>query len=115
MTTKDKEEFKAIIKEYQNNTDLLVEKLAKESKDSTDALVERLNEKTKQEIEHYIGALSESHQHTLDAIKEQTDDIPEIKRMVGIMFENMGKQEVEIVVLKESARDHERRLQKIER
>lgn len=104
MTKKDKEEINALVK-----------RLQEESRKSTDALVEKLNKKSEQKMEHYIGALTESHQHTLDAITEQTRDIPEIKRMVGIMFENMGKQEVEIAVIKESVRDHERRLHKVER
>lgn len=100
MTEQDKNEFKEILKGYQDNTDALIKKLSEESKE---------------EIKHYMGALSESHQHTIDAIKEDTKDVPEIKRMVTMMFENMGKQEIDIEVLKESVRDHERRLQKVER
>ena len=89
--------------------------MTKEDKEEINALIKSLKEESDKEIKHYIGALTESHQHTIDAITEQTKDIPEIKRTVDMIFENMGKQEVDIEVLKESVRDHERRLQKIER
>lgn len=89
--------------------------MTKKDKEEINALIKSLKEESDKEIKHYIGALTESHQHTIDAIAEQTRDIPEIKRTVDMIFENMGKQEVDIEVLKESARDHERRLQKVER
>lgn len=100
MTKEDKEEFRGILKEYQNNTDTLVKKLKEESV---------------KEMKHYIGGLQEDYNWKVEAILENTKGQQVANEKVDIMFDNMGKQEVDIEVLKESARDHERRLQKIER
>ncbi len=58
---------------------------------------------SEERTQRYIGALKEDHQWTLDAIKENTQDIPEMKQKIDIMFEQIANQEVDITILKEAA------------
>ena len=68
--------------------------------DEKHALWEKESEERTQ---RYIGALKEDHQWTLDAIHENTKDIPEMKQKIDIMFEQIANQEVDITMLKEAA------------
>lgn len=85
-----------------------------EDKKYFEKLVVDLQKKSEEKTERYIGAMMENHQHTLDAISENTKDIPKMKEMIDIMFENMGKQEGDIEMLKDAYQNHEERLQKVE-
>ncbi len=104
-----------MLKDFHNETVKYIEKKIQESDSETKEYIKKILGESKEETNRYIGALSEGHQHTLDAILENTEGQQEANEKIDMMFEHMGKQEVDIAVLKESARDHERRLQKIER
>jgi hypothetical protein len=103
MTSQDKKYFEE-----------LITKLQKESRLETDELVAKLQKDSDEEIKHYIGGLMEQYNWNLEAILENTRDLPRMREKIDMLFENMGLQEVDITILKEAVRDHAKRLEKIE-
>jgi len=110
MTEEEKQYFKKLVSDLQKKSDKLVAK----SRAETALLIANSSE----EMQRYIGALMEQYKWDMDAIRENLHailkDVPEMKRMITIMFENMGKQEGDIEMLKEAYQNHEERLQKVE-
>ena len=70
----------------------------KQDKKDIEVLIKRLRKESDKEIKHYIGGLMEQYNWNLEAINENLKDVPEIKRMVNIMFEHMGLQEMDIAL-----------------
>ena len=113
MNKQDKKDIEAFIQKLSVNTDTKIEKLKKEGQIETNELIEKLKKESEKEMKHYIGGLMEQYKWNMDAIKENLQDILEIKRMVAIMFEHMGLQEMDIALLKETAQRTKKKFQKL--
>lgn len=85
----------------------------KQDKKDIEVLIKRLRKESDKEIKHYVGGLMEQYNWNLEAINENLKDVPEIKRMVNVMFEHMGLQEMDIALLKETAHRTKKRFQKL--
>lgn len=75
---------------------------------------ERIAADAEARTKRYVGALQEDFNHKLEAIQEAVQTVPEIKRTVDLTFEKVGEITVDLEVLKEVVKDHEKRLQKLE-
>lgn len=67
-----------------------------------------------EQTERCLGSLKEDFDHKLDAVLEYVKDMPAIMDKQDVMFDKMGAMAEDITVIKETVKDHEWRLQKIE-
>ncbi len=65
-------------------------------------------------MQRYIGGLKEDFDHKLGAVLEFVKDVPRIKQKLDATFDKVGEIAVDVEVIKEAAKDHERRLQRLE-
>lgn len=70
--------------------------------------------KAEKQFERYVGALKEDFDSKLDTVLEQTKAIPEMQQTLNATFEEVGKLRVDMEVVKETIKDHEQQLQKLE-
>ncbi len=68
----------------------------------------------REQTERYLGSLKEDFDHKLDAVLEYVKDMPTILNKQDIMFDKIGEMAEDITVIKETVKDHERRLQRLE-
>lgn len=100
--------------EYQRRTETYVERKLNDYQQQTKQYIDNQTKKSDERIERYIGAVTQDFQHKMDAVLEYVKDIPAIKERQEMMFETMGEMAEDITVIKESVKDHEHRLQKLE-
>lgn len=71
-------------------------------------------QKLSDEFKREIGAFKEDIDHKLDAVLEYVKDVPNIAEKQDMMFETIGNMAEDVTIIKESVKDHEVRLQKLE-
>lgn len=101
--------FEKIDKRFEisdENTDSRIKKVVR-------ALTKRIDDQA-EESRRYMGALKESWDSKFEAVIEMLRSISERNEKIDIMFEHMGKQEVDISITKEAARNHEQRIKNLE-
>ncbi len=76
-------------------------------------LREILSEQQK-ETERYIGSIKEDFDNKLDIVLEQTSVVPEIQRTLNATFDKVGEIATDVEMIKEVAKGHEQRIQKLE-
>lgn len=113
MTSEEKQYIEDLVKRLSDASDAKTEKLKKDSTVETNKLVKKLQKESKKEMEHYIGALMEQYKWDLAAILENTKGTPAMYEKVEILFENMGKQEIDIAILKEAVLKHKKKFERL--
>jgi hypothetical protein len=75
---------------------------------------DRVTKESDKRMKDYIGALKEDSDHKLAAIMEYVKDVPAIKEKQDVMFDKIGDMATDVVVIKDTVQNHERRLQRLE-
>lgn len=65
-------------------------------------------------MKRYIGGLKEDFDGKFDTVMEYVVEIPALKEKQDMMFEKMGEMAENITIIKETVKDHEVRLQRLE-
>lgn len=124
MNSEDKKDIEALVRKLSNTSDkklaklseksdAKIEQLKKESTEETSGLIERLKKESDKEMKHYIGGLMEQYKWDMAAILENTKGQQAANEKIDIMFENMGKQEVDIAILKETVLSHKQKFNQL--
>ena len=80
-----------------------------------DKQAEQLEQRIEKKFKDHVDTLKEDMDHRMDAIFEYVKDVPKIKEKVDLTFDKVGKMAVDIEILKETAHDHEQRIQVLEK
>lgn len=111
---KFKQHVEGLLTTQQEKTEKYVTGVLAKQEEKTERHIEGVLKKQQETTERYIGGLKEDFDHKLDVVMEYVKDIPAIKEKQDMMFEQMGQMAVDIEVIKETVKDHEQRLQKVE-
>lgn len=109
-----KKELEEIVDRAEKRFRRYVKGVLVQERKQTEKYVDTVLQKQQEQTERYVGALKEDFDHKLDVVMEYVKDIPAIKERQEMMFEQMATMMETDILLRESIRGLDKRLQKVE-
>lgn len=96
-----------------NDTEL-TKLLKRQATQTAEVAVSKSVSESEQRMQRYIGVIKKDFDHKIDMVLELVQDIPAIKTKLDLTFVKVGEIAIDVEVIKETVKDHEVRLQKLE-
>ncbi len=116
MAQKDLEKvFKKYVDKISADADKRVQRLSIEAEERTQLYFQAAEARFSDKLESVRSDLASKIDDVNDKVETiLTTEIPEIKRKIDLTFEKVGEIAVDVEVIKETVKDHEVRIQRLE-